>query len=125
MDQSWARRSQCVKDNPFGSFRQNGSFPASLISGSVTSRHLGAPPSDYTSSSSEAATRPLDDSTHLYINMLDRSDLGAIKSYKFWGDSVDDDATEDDPDSEFSGIYSDYDDDAIVVDNFDHRGHMD
>jgi len=83
-----------VSANPFGSFRHNGTFPASFISGSVTSRHLGGQQSSTYDNSTQDPI--MDDSTHLYINMLDRSDVGAIKSTKFWCDS--DDA------SEFSSI---------------------
>ena len=118
MDGSWAVTSQRSVLNPFGSFRHDGSFPASLISGSVTSRHLGEPPSDY--STSYAPSSMLEDSTHLYINMIERSDIGAVKSTKFWNDS---DSDSDDNTSEFSSIHADDDEDYDIVD--DHRGNAD
>ena len=115
MDGSWAVTSQHSVLNPFGSFRHDGSFPASLISGSVTSRHLGEPPSDY--STSDAPSSVLEDSTHLYINMIERSDIGAVKSTKFWNESDDDDNT-----SEFSSIHANDDEDYDIDD--DHRGNF-
>ena len=119
---SFASGASGSRKHPFGSFRHDGSFPASMISGSVTSRHLCAPPtSDYTSS--EMAPDISQDSTHIYINLLDRSDDGVIKSTKFWDDdTTDGDVTIADDTSEFSSIYSE--DDIQDIDD-DHRGSMD
>jgi len=98
--------------HPFGSFRHEGSFPASLISGSVTSRHLCDPP---TSEYSEEESNDTQNSTHIYINLLDISDQGATKSTKFWSD----DASNPDDTSEFSSIHSD---DAPLEICVDYRG---
>lgn len=65
--------------NPFGSFRHNGTFPGSLFSQSYSSDselycedsyHLEAP-----YNSPVHCCSPANDSTHIYINLLDRSDV--------------------------------------------------
>ena len=110
--------------HPFGSFRHEGSFPSSMISGSVTSRHLLAPqPSENTSD-----FKISQNSTHIYVNTMDYSDCGNIKSTKFWNDDAnttdDDDTIADDASStsEFSSIHSG-DHMPEILD--DHRGNMD
>ena len=64
-------------DNPFGSFRHVGKFPSSLLDDSRSSDSQMLTPE--TSNS-----LPFEDSTHMYINLHNRSDLGMVKSTKFW-----------------------------------------
>jgi hypothetical protein len=66
--------------NPFGSFRHNGSFPESLfnVADKRANNQVAAPTS--------FSNRTFDDSKHLYMNMLDRSDVGTVKSTRFWQD---------------------------------------
>ena len=72
--------------NPFGSFRHNGTFPESLFSDSIRSEHQLAAPVN-SPSSEQSGDLDLDDSAHLYINMLDRSDIECVKSTRFWSES--------------------------------------
>ena len=69
--------------NPFGSFRHNGVFPKALFdqsSSGFESFDLTSPISDKISHNSNSSI--FDDSSHIYINMLDRSDYSMVKPTK-------------------------------------------
>lgn len=112
---SFASGNSGSKPHPFGSFKHDGSFPASMISGSVTSRQLRNPIANESIELSDNEHDTSHDSTHIYMNLLDCSDYGAIKSTKFWSD----DSSNLDVTSEFSSIHSD-DPPAEICE--DHRG---
>jgi hypothetical protein len=119
-ERSWSNIEQRLS-HPFGSFRHYGAFAASLIAGSVTSRHLRAASIDFQShaSSNERADSVDEPSTHLYINMIDRSKV--VKSMEIWTESENGSDTSVGGRSEFSSIHSEYD--AMLDDFFlaDHR----
>ena len=91
-DDSWVCTPQKLACNPFGSFWHDGTFPASML-GATSTSHMASP------TISEA-------STHLYMNLLDRSDYGHVKTTRFWTDEPYDSEDEDSC-SEFSSIHSD------------------
>jgi len=77
LDGSWAWVTTDPTSNPFGSFRQEGTFPESLFADSLghcqpesSTAYL---PRTYTDTISES-NHNFDDSTHLYINTMDSSD---------------------------------------------------
>lgn len=96
--------------HPFGSFRHRGAFPASLIGGSATSRHLRAASIDFQSytSNNELAESLYDASTHLYINMLDS--CNATNSRQLGNESRSESDVSINEQSEFSSIHSQYGD---------------
>lgn len=108
--------------HPFGSFRHKGSFPASLIGGSLTSRHLRRPSIDFHSyaTSTEQTDTVYDASTHIYINMIERSKL--VMSTEFRTESTHGIDISVGNSSEFSGIQ---DECEMRLEDFcldDHRG---
>ena len=60
--------------NPFDSFRHEGDFPSSLFGYSFSS----------SSEVSDSIHISSNDSTHIYMNLLDESHSGMVKSTKFW-----------------------------------------
>lgn len=69
--------------NPFGSFRHNGPLPYSVFEDS--SSFSSSPVSQRTSPISHNSS--FEDSTHIYINLLDRSDCSMAKTTRFWSTS--------------------------------------
>ena len=69
--------------NPFGSFRHKGPLPCSMFEDSSSfSSSLSHKRSVYNDSSSGQSS--LEDSTHIYINLLDRTDHSIVKTTQFW-----------------------------------------
>ena len=77
----------CDPVNPFGSFRHKGPLPYSMFedSSSFSSSPRSHKRSVYNDSSSGQSS--LEDSTHIYINLLDRSDHSIVKTTQFWSRS--------------------------------------
>lgn len=65
--------------NPFGSFRHSGALPYSVFEDSSS---FSCSRVDDTMSTEENAT--FQNSTHIYINTLERTDCDAVKTTKFW-----------------------------------------
>ena len=78
--------------NPFGSFRQEGTFPESLFANSMLNGHQPSSPANASRSQNmdtiqeDASGCAFDDSTHLYMNTMDRSDVEDTKTTRFWID---------------------------------------
>lgn len=66
--------------NPFGSFRHSGALPYSLFEDSSS---FSCSRIDETIISAEEGDT-LQNSTHIYINTLDQTDCGLVKSTKYW-----------------------------------------
>ncbi len=97
--------------HPFGSFRHNGTLPDSLFSQSYSSDsvdfgcedsyQMAAPDNSMVESSTSH------DSTHIYMNLLERSDLGNIMSTRFWTDNASG-ASDSDTSSSAASLIEDY-----------------
>jgi len=68
--------------NPFGSFKHSGALPYSLFENSDS---FGMSPcSTRTCSVMESNDNTLQDSTHIYINLIDRSEVSMAKTTQVW-----------------------------------------
>lgn len=77
--------------NPFGSFKHSGALPYSLFENSAS---FGmSPRSIRTCSAMDTDDDTLQDSTHIYINLIDRSGISMVKTTPFWDTHSGDDAT--------------------------------
>ena len=77
--------------NPFGSFKHSGALPYSLFENSSS---FGTSPSiTRTISVMDTDDNILQDSTHIYINLIDRSRITMAKTTTFWNYHSDDDTT--------------------------------
>ena len=76
-DSAVASTSKCPC-NPFGSFRHSGPLPYSVFE--ATSSFSSSPRRASVNMSSSS----FEDSTHIYMNLLDRSDYSMVKTTKFW-----------------------------------------
>lgn len=77
--------------NPFGSFKHSGALPYSLFENSAS---FGmSPSSTRTCSVMDTDDNTLQDSTHMYINLIDRSGISMVKTTPFWDIHPDEDAT--------------------------------
>ena len=105
-DDSWVHTPRRPVQNPFGSFRHRGAFPTSM---------LGTP-----GASGLASPAVCETSTHLYLNLMDCTDQGVVKTTRFWTDETC--PSEDGSSSEFSSIHSDNSTESLA---WDHRGDLD
>lgn len=67
--------------NPFGSFRHTGVLPYSLFEDSSSF------------SCSHVNDSTLQNSTHIYMNLMDQTDYSMVKTTKFWNSLADEDTT--------------------------------
>ena len=77
--------------NPFGSFKHSGALPYSLFENSSS---FGMSPSiTRTISIMDTDDNTLQNSTHIYINLMDRSRISMPKTTAFWNNHSDNDTT--------------------------------